>query len=340
MKSDFDVVIVGAGPGGLSCARHLSGSGLKVLVLEKNDRLGKKICSGEISSKVFPGVKFNNEQKWSTVVVGTHKGANSVSYGRPFLWTVGRLELETFLKDGCDAEIHFSEPVTGITPDSVTTTKGKYSYKYLVGADGSFSKVREYLKLPMEHVVGWAFHFLLDKPSDRFAVYWLPNTFPKGYGYVMSKSLGQTMIGGAMSGVDSAHGILAPKVKEWVTKEFGLDIGKLKSEAMKGNADFRGWKFGNVFLVGDAAGLLNPVTTEGIYYAVKSGEGVARFIRGDSEGKKIMKQMAKTHGWQVFLFDVATAWPFCWLVHWILENPNGRIRKKIFDFVFWKFMDS
>jgi flavin-dependent dehydrogenase len=91
--------------------------------------------------------------------------------------------------------------------------------------------------------------------------------------------------------------------------------------------------------VGDAAGLLNPVTTEGIYYAVKSGEGVAKHIRGDAEGKKIMSKMANTHRAQVLLFDIANTWPFYWIVHWILENPKGMIRGKIFDWVFWKFMD-
>lgn len=336
----FDVIIVGGGPGGLSCARHLTGSGLKVLVLEKNICLGKKICSGEVSSKTFPNTTFKGAQEWKTVFVGTHKGVVPVTYDRPFLWTVGRFELESFLKNNSDAEVHFSEPVTEITKTHIITEKGKYEYKYLVGADGSFSKVREFLKLPMKHIVGWAFHFLVEKPSDRFAVYWLPKIFPRGYGYVMSKNLHQTMIGGAIGEPDSIQKKLPPKVKEWVAKEFSLDTKKLKSEGMRGNADYRGWKFGNVFLVGDAAGLLNPVTTEGIYYAVKSGEGVAKSIRGDRCGESIMGEMASAHRWQTLIFDIANSWPFCWFVHWILENPNGKIRKKIFDYVFWKFMDG
>src|SRR5271157_3012744 len=44
--SVFDVIIVGAGPGGLSCAMHAAGKGLKVLVLERADALGDKNASG------------------------------------------------------------------------------------------------------------------------------------------------------------------------------------------------------------------------------------------------------------------------------------------------------
>ena len=95
----YDVIIVGAGPGGLSCAKHLKGSGLKVLILEKSSDLGKKICSGEITRKVVPGadpsVLFPGTQQWKRVVVGSPAGATEIDYGRPYLWTVGRYEFES-----------------------------------------------------------------------------------------------------------------------------------------------------------------------------------------------------------------------------------------------------
>lgn len=358
MAEFYDVVIVGAGPGGLSCARHLSGSGLRVLVLEKNASLGKKICSGEISSKVIPGASpssiFRGAQEWKTVAVGTAAGVQRITYGRPYLWTVGREEFENWLLGQCDGdtEVRFSEPVTSVTPEHVETSRGRYRYRYLVGADGSFSTVRPFLGLPMVHIVGHAFHYVLDAPSPEFRVYWLPDVFPCGYGYMMSKNRGKTMVGGAMAHV-CQHRVLAPRVKEWVKKEFGLDVAKLRSEGYRGNADYRGWKFSagphgapgsaaaNVFLVGDAAGLLNPVTTEGIYYAVRSGEGVARFIRGErAAAGRIMAEMEATHRGQVLLFDLFNAWPFCRLVNWIFENPQKGMRRKLFDYIFWKFMDA
>ncbi len=339
--NDYDVVIVGAGPGGLSCARTLSGSGLKVLVLEKNDRLGKKICSGEISPKVLPDEEFDRGHPWTELTIGTENSFQKISFDRPFLWTIGRREFESYLMSDCDAEIRFSEPVVHIAPDHVITPKGRYGFKYLIGADGSFSKVRQHLSLPLEHVTGWAFHYVLDEKPNEFHLYWLPRSFPRSYGYMMSKNRDKTMVGIATAGRNFNHEF-ASKTGSWVKKRFGIDIRKLKSEAMKGNSDYRGWRHNNVFLVGDAAGFLNPLTTEGIFYAVKSGEGVARHILGDHEGERIMEELARKMKWKVLIFDLATdtRLPFCWTIDWILSDPRRGIRKKIFDFVLWRFMNG
>ena len=355
-KEIYDVVIVGGGPGGLSCARNLAGSGLSVLVLEKSPDVGMKICSGEISSKVLPGENpskiFKGAQEWKTIHVGTEKGVVSRTYSRPYLWTVGRFEFESYLRRAAlvdqNIEIRFSEPVIGITDDHVQTIKGRYRYRNLVGADGSFSKVRGFLKLPMEHIVGYAFHYVVEEPSREFKVYFLPKIFTRGYGYMMSKNKGMTMIGGAMAGTDVQHKVLAPRVKEWVGREFGLDISKHRCEGYKGNADYRGWRFRsksgrvNTFLVGDAAGLLNPVTTEGIYYAITSGKGVALHLKGERQGKEIMEKLESTHRGQVLLFSIFhnPSLPFCWLVNWVFEDPSKGVRKAVFDYIFWKFFDS
>ncbi len=61
-------------------------------------------------------------------------------------------------------------------------------------------------------------------------------------------------------------------------KKHGMNFKELKAEAATINFDYRGWRFGNIFLVGDAAGLASGLTGEGIYPAVLSGETVAKTI--------------------------------------------------------------
>jgi flavin-dependent dehydrogenase len=54
MVKQYDVVIVGAGPAGLECARALMGSRLSVLIIEKNEQIGPKTCAGGIVETVEP----------------------------------------------------------------------------------------------------------------------------------------------------------------------------------------------------------------------------------------------------------------------------------------------
>lgn len=335
----YDVVIVGAGPGGLSCAKHLAQSNKRVLVLEKSAELGQKICSGLISCKAFPEQKADRGIPWTEISIGTQRGKKSVRFDRPFLWTLGRKTIEGRLLADATADVHFSEPVRTITRDYVETDRGRYTYQHLVGADGSLSRVRKHLGLPCENVVGWAFHYILDRPCEEFQMHWLPREFKGAYGYMMPKNPGQTMIGLAFAGV-AFDAEIAAKAKQWVARTFAIDPEHAPHEAMKGNADYRGWRFGNTYLVGDAGGFLNPVTTEGIWFAMRSGEGVAKFILGDPEGEAIMAKMVAEHRKQVRIFKLMTdrRLPLCWFIDWLFRSPGRGVRGRMFDRIFWRLI--
>ena len=337
----YDVVIVGAGPGGLSCAKHLAVSTKRVLVLEKSAGLGEKICSGLISPKAFPDMERDRGIPWTEISVATRRSKKKLRFSRPYLWTMGRKDIEGRLLAECTADVHFSEPVRRITRDFVETDKGRYAYKHLVGADGSLSKVRKYLGLPCKNVVGWAFHYILDRPCTEFQMHWVPREFKGAYGYMMPKNRQQTMAGLAWAG-ESFDAETAARAKTWIARTFDIDPDKTPHEAMKGNADYRGWRFGNTYLIGDAGGFLNPVTTEGIWFAMRSGEGVARFILGDGEGERILAKMVTNHRKQVRIFGLMTnrKLPLCWFIEWLFRNPGRGLRRRIFDGVFWNLMEG
>src|SRR4030042_2604877 len=50
MKNYYDIIIVGAGFAGLSCAQELKDTNLSVLILEKNNQVGLKPCGHGVTS--------------------------------------------------------------------------------------------------------------------------------------------------------------------------------------------------------------------------------------------------------------------------------------------------
>jgi len=66
-------------------------------------------------------------------------------------------------------------------------------------------------------------------------------------------------------------------LRQW-TKQQKISIEGIKPRAGLINFDYKGWRFGNKMLIGDAAGLASGLTGEGMYSALVSGETAARVI--------------------------------------------------------------
>jgi len=87
----------------------------------------------------------------------------------------------------------------------------------------------------------------------------------------------------------------------------GVDKKGLKIRAMPLNFRYDGFRFGNVFLAGDAAGFACPLTGEGIYQAMLSGKMVSKLILDDGYNfRKDLYELRRYHryGHLLHLFDV------------------------------------
>lgn len=154
----YDVIVIGSGPAGLICARELFLSGFRVLILEKNDVVGKKLSiTGGGRSNLF------NYKEKSELVEKIHNGEflryGFVKYNSDFFWnyfsSVGLKKEERdrvfpisnkskdvidFLRD--NVEIELNSNVASIEKNesfSVFTEKEKYQSKYVVIATGGLS---------------------------------------------------------------------------------------------------------------------------------------------------------------------------------------------------------
>lgn len=282
----YDVVIVGAGPAGLACAKVLAASNYKVIVLERKEKIGPKVCAGGITwnglIKRVPESLV--EKRFARQYIHTPLQHICISASEPIIATVNREALGRHMSQEAEkagAEIRTSAHVKAIEDDSVTFVyrgsgkEEKVNFRYLVGADGSSSLVRRHLRLPLRHI-GTGINFQIPGDFERMEWHLAPALFLNGYAWIFphkdTVSIGAYADNSAMKANNLLQGL-----RQWASKS-GLNLTGAQQRAEYINFDFRGWRFGNIFLAGDAAGLASGLTGEGIYPAIVSGEAVAHSI--------------------------------------------------------------
>lgn len=308
-RTTYDVIIVGMGPAGASAAAALSRGGLAVLGLDKDNHPRYKVCGGGLSARIEQLL----EPGFRSVVEQTIKGVQFVHRGRdPLLIESSEAIAYMVMRDRFDhylvqqaihagTDIRTGDSVEGITQDSngveVLTGQRRFRAHVVIGADGANSLVARQLfpnrsqyrapALESEVQIGEGRHFpgsttiLVDVGAAR-----------QGYGWIFPKrqclSVG---VGEFRRKATNLRGTFERFVKEerglsgWeVPRPVGHPIpaysepeGRQRSE---GRSTFVN---GRAALIGDAGHLVDPLFGEGIYYAVRSGQMVARAILADKQ---------------------------------------------------------
>ena len=300
----YDAVVVGMGPAGATAAYELSRAGLSVLAIEKETHPRYKVCGGGLSARIDRILEDDYKSVVEHTIYGiqfSYRGADPLSLdcSSPIAYMVMRDRFDHFLVEKArqvGTEVHEDEPVTSCRqlPDGieVTTDRGRYLAKVLIGADGANSLVAQQLfpgrrsrrmaTLESEIPIGPAPHY----PGTGRALIDIGAT-PAGYAWIFPKQERLSIGVGDLRG-----GLASPKkiFDQFVRDEKGLAPWKVPqpvghplplfselSEA-KDSRESVGLVSGRALLVGDAGHLVDPLFGEGIYYAVRSGQLAAESI--------------------------------------------------------------
>ena len=299
----YDAVIVGGGPGGLRCGALLAELGVKVLVLERRREIGRKVCAGGVTW----GGLINSlpehliENAFSSQTIRTRYQNIVIGEQKPMIATVNRRQLGIHMADlatRSGAELITGARVETIGEDRVYFSDGDRSYQacydFLVGADGSSSKVRKFLGIDDDTSrCGIGLHYLVADGGKEMVWNFNGELFGSGYSWIFPHrscaSVGTYLADNSISPLQ-----LKNNLEGWLDDR-GINTGGAIFEAEKINIDYRGWSFGSRFLVGDAAGLASPLTGEGINPAYVSAEAVAHSIVDPSYGAENLIRIIKTH---------------------------------------------
>jgi geranylgeranyl reductase family protein len=341
----YDVAIVGAGPAGAVLAYLLAKAGAEVLLLEKKVFPRYKPCGGGLTKRAIDSLPFEVdeviEERVYTVkaFIGSER-AFELNAQQPVISMVMRDRFDHFLvQKSLEAGVRFQEGAAFKDLSGkgealkVETSCGRVDARFVVGADGANSRVARALGLPRPDNVMNAVEaevYLGDSErlgAFRHSAHFRFGLIRQGYVWVFPKrdhlsigilSRSMTMKGlrGQLFSFLEAEGF-SPSIDIKVLRHHLIPYGPSRKRPL---ACERG------LVVGDATGYVDPITGEGISYAIRGALVAARILQEAlQDGFRKIEDYTRVLGEEIAK-DLMCARKFAGILYGF-SNLSGRIIK-------------
>jgi geranylgeranyl reductase family protein len=291
----YDVIVVGAGPAGSAAAYDLAVHNFSVLLLDKTRFPRMKACAGGLTIKAVRALRYPIEPVTHKVCYNLEVSRRTEKHTtlkslKPVALMTERSEFDFFclnetLKAG--TEFRVVKKLHDVREQEkfveLITEQGALRSKFLIGADGANSSIRKRFSPFPEFKRGFAIEAKAPLVARRhYEMTFDFGVVKSGYGWVFPK---QDHLNIGLYTLDDSVKLKANALYHYCKEKTGSNILK---EMAAFSIGFGGWGYSprlkRIFLVGDAAGLADPLLGEGLHNAIKSGQAAAHAIIQEISG--------------------------------------------------------
>lgn len=291
--TSFDVIVVGAGPAGSTAARELAASGARVLIVDRAEFPRYKACGGGVPLRTerllpFPidSVIEDSVHRLDVGLLGASRFVRDS--GAPFAHMVMRDRFDHLLLDQARAAGAEFRPGTAVRALSLnghaTVQADGFSAEadLVICADGAHSPVGRMAGLGQGLSECAAWEVEVQAPPAALKRYRGTSLIdlgdrPWGYAWLFPKT---ALLSFGVVVPPGRAGTMKARTRRFIER-LGLEAAEVaiarghKIRFRRGGEPIAA---GRALLAGDAAGLADEFTEEGIFYAVESGRIAARNV--------------------------------------------------------------
>ena len=297
MKS-YDLVIVGAGFAGLACARRAAALGLATLIIERQPEPGASIHTTgllvqEVVERLAPPCGLLRRIEGVRLYAPSlrHIDLAASGYGFHATDTAGLMRWMAAEAERAGAELRWSSPYRDAHRDKsgwVQLRDHGCQTRWLIGADGPRSKVARTFGLDVnsEFLLGLEAECCgVTMDVDRLHCFLDADLAPGYLGWLFRGVNGVVQLGLATRLPHQPDlDLLVQKLERHFDFRLAVRLSR-RGGLIPAGGPLKRWHAPGVMLVGDAAGLVSPLTAGGIHTALESGEQAAVAVAACIAGK-------------------------------------------------------